>query len=171
VAFNRIWDVKKNRSFLWNQVISLGLIFICGALVLASVCFTTVNLQFLGSTFGSNPTFSLLQSALLHMIALPVTMALIFLIYWLLPNAKISVKRLLPSAAAVAILLQLSEYLNLLTWPWLRDKLRADVPPFVQSISIIFWAFIATLIILAGAEWAARVKIETQDQPGSHVDA
>jgi hypothetical protein len=67
----------------------------------------------------------------------------------------------LPSSAAVAILLQISEYLNLLTWPWLRDKLRADVPPFVQSISIVFWSFIATLIILAGAEWAARVKLDT----------
>jgi uncharacterized BrkB/YihY/UPF0761 family membrane protein len=109
------------------------------------------------------------QSVLLHTIALPVTMALIFLIYWLLPNAKIPVRRLLPSSAAVAILLQISEYLNLLTWPWLRDKLRADVPPFVQSISIVFWAFIATLIILAGAEWAARVKLDSHshDQSGA----
>ncbi len=169
VAFNRIWGVKKNRSFVWNQIISLGLIFICGALVLASVCFTTATLkaQVLDSTFGSGQTVSVLQSVMLHIIALPVTMALIFLIYWLLPNAKIPVGRLLPSAAAVAILLQISEYLNLLTWPWLRDKLRADVPPFVQSISIIFWAFIATLIILAGAEWAARVKLDTNSEDHS----
>jgi len=169
VAFNRVWGVKENRSFVRNQIISLGLIFICGALVLASVCFTTATLktQVLDSTLGSNLTVSVLQSVVLHIIALPVTMSLIFLIYWLLPNAKIPVGRLLPSAAAVAILLQISEYLNLLTWPWLRDKLRADVPPFVQSISIIFWAFIATLIILAGAEWAARVKLETNSEAHS----
>jgi membrane protein len=70
----------------------------------------------------------------------------------------------------VAVLLQISEYLNLLTWPWLRDKLRAEVPPFVQSISIVFWAFIATLIILAGAEWAARVKVESlhEEQPDTY---
>jgi uncharacterized BrkB/YihY/UPF0761 family membrane protein len=169
VAFNRIWAVKKNRNIVWNQIISLGLIFLCGALVLASVCFTTATLktQVLDSTFGSGQFVSVLQSVLLHIVALPVTMLLIFLIYWLLPNAKIPVGRLLPSAAAVAILLQISEYLNLLTWPWLRDKLRADVPPFVQSISIVFWAFIATLIILAGAEWAARVKLDTTTEDHS----
>ena len=166
VAFNRIWRAKKNRSFVWNQTISLGLIFICGALVVASVCFTT-------SAFGSDQLGATLQSIVLHIVALPVTMLMIFLMYWLLPNCKIPVGRLLPSSAAVAILLQISEYLNLLTWPWLRDKLRADVPPFVQSITIIFWAFIATLIILAGAEWAARVQLDTHAEhdppnPGLH---
>jgi hypothetical protein len=51
-----------------------------------------------------------MRSAVLHIIALPVTMLLIFLIYWQLPNAKTPVGRLLP-ASAVAILLQISDYL------------------------------------------------------------
>jgi membrane protein len=165
VAFNRIWRAKKNRSFVRNQVISLGLIFLCGALVLASVCFTTLNTQFLSAKFGTVGIGATLQSLVLRVVALPVTMLLIFLIYWLLPNCKVPVGRLLLPSAVVAIFLQVSEYVNLLTWPWLRDKLRAEVPPFVQSISIVFWAFSATLIILAGAEWAARVKLEPQQNP------
>jgi uncharacterized BrkB/YihY/UPF0761 family membrane protein len=168
VAFNRIWRAKGNRNIVWNQIISLGLIFICGSLVLASICFTTLNAQFLGSALGSNEFLATVQSVVLHIIALPVTMLMIFFIYWLLPNAKIPVGRLLPSSAGVAILLQISQYINMLTWPWLREKLRADVPPFVQSISIIFWSFIATLIILAGAEWAARVKIEPTGEEESN---
>jgi uncharacterized BrkB/YihY/UPF0761 family membrane protein len=161
VAFNRIWGIKQNRSFVWNQTISLVLIFVCGALVLGSACLTTLNSEFLGSTLGANEFAPIVQSIALHIIALPVTVVMIFLIYWLLPNAKIPVARLLPSSVAVAILLQISEFVNILLWPWLRDKLKADVPPFVQSISIVFWAFIATMIILAGAEWAARVKVDT----------
>jgi uncharacterized BrkB/YihY/UPF0761 family membrane protein len=90
-------------------------------------------------------------------------MLIIFLIYWLLPNAKIPVRRLIPASAVVAVFLEMSEYLNILTWPWLSAKLRADVPPFVQSISIVLWSFCATLILLAGAEWSARVKLETLD--------
>jgi membrane protein len=117
------------------------MIFICGALVLASVCFTT-------SAVGSDHLAATPQSVVLRIVALPVTMLLIFLMYWLLPNIKIPMGRLLPSAAAVAVLLQISEYLNLLTWPWLRDKLRADVPPFVQSITIIFWAFLPRSLFL-----------------------
>jgi len=160
VAFNRIWGAKQNRSFVWNQVISLGLIFLCGVLVLGSACLDTL----FGATLGSNEFASVVQSIVLHVIALPVTVVMIFLIYWLLPNAKISVGRLLPSSIAVAILIQVSAFINVLLWPWLRDKLRADVPPFVQSISIIFWAFIATMIILAGAEWAAREKGDPHQQ-------
>jgi uncharacterized BrkB/YihY/UPF0761 family membrane protein len=160
VAFNRIWGVKVNRSFLRNQVISLGLIFVCGILVLGSACLDTV----FGASLGSGAFAALVQNILLHLIALPVTIVMIFLIYWLLPNAEIPIGRLLPSAIVVAVLIQVAEFANVLLWPWLRDKLRADVPPFVQSISIIFWAFVATMIILAGAEWAARGRGDTHPQ-------
>ena len=165
VAFNRIWNAKLNRTFVWNQVISLGLIFLCGVLVLASACLDTL----FGAALGSSEFATILQSIVLHIIALPVTIVMIFLIYWLLPNAQIAVARLLPSAIVVAVLIQVAEFANVLLWPWLRDKLRSDVPPFVQSISIVFWAFITTLIILAGAEWAAREKTDTHNLPHNVV--
>ena len=43
VALNRAWGVTKNRTFLKNQIVSLGLIFACGALVLISTVLTAVN--------------------------------------------------------------------------------------------------------------------------------
>ncbi len=160
VAFNRIWRVKHNRSFLRNQVVSLFLIFLCGAMVLGSVCVTTLNAQLLTREFGASHLGALLQSVVLKVTALPITMSMIFLIYWLLPNTRIRVKRLIPASIAVGALLEASKYLNIVTWPWLAAKLRAEVPPFRQSISIILWSFIATLIVLAGAEWSARVTVE-----------
>jgi len=160
VAFNRIWRVGHNRTFLRNQIVSLGLIFGCGMLVLANVSITTVNAQFLSSRFGASHWGAVLQSFILRIVALPITMLMLFLVYWLLPNAKIPVRRLIPASIAVAVLLEISKYINILTWPWLRAKLRNEVPPFVQSISIILWSFMATLIILAGAEWSARVMAE-----------
>jgi membrane protein len=163
VAFNRIWRVERNRTFLRNQIVSLGLIFGCGMLVLVNVSITTVNAQFLSTRFGSSHWGAELQSLVLRLVALPITMLMLFLVYWLLPNAKIRVKRLIPASVAVAVLLEISKYINILTWPWLRAKLRSEVPPFVQSISIILWSFIATLIILAGAEWSARVTIQEGD--------
>ena len=162
VALNRIWRVPENRSFLRNQVISLGLIFGCGALVLASVSATAINVQFLSAKFGTSHTGAMLQSMLLRTCAVPATMLMIFLIYWVLPNVRISFKRLIPSSIVVALLLELAKYVNILTWPWLRTKLRNDVPPFVQSISIILWGFLATLIILAGAQWSARSVISSE---------
>lgn len=163
VAFNRIWHVKTNRSLILNQVVSLGLIFACGVLVLASICLTTVNVHFMTSTFGSSHLGAILQTVALKLTALPITMLMIFLVYWRLPNAKIPIKRLVPVSAAVAILLELSKWINIVTWPYLRSKLSTEVPPFVQSISIILWSFIGTMIVLAGADWSARVVVEGLD--------
>ena len=167
VAFNRIWRVEQNRSFLRNQIVSLGLIFLCGALVLASISVTTLNVQFLVARFGSSPVSATLQSVALKLSALPITMLMILLVYWILPNTRIPVRCLIPSSIAVAVLLQISEYLNILTWPWLRLKLRTEVPPFVQSISIILWSFVATMIILAGAQWSARGSLQKSDDTRS----
>lgn len=164
VALNRIWRVKQNRNFLRNQVVSLGLIFACGALVLASVSAASLNVRFLSAQFGSTHTGILLQGIGFRVFALLATVLMILLIYWVLPNAKIPIRRLIPASVAVAGLLEISKYLNILTWPWLRSKLRADVPPFVQSISIILWSFVATMIILAGAEWSARASEDRLDE-------
>ncbi len=160
VAFNRIWQVKGNRSYLRNQLISLGLIFACGVLVLLSASLTTLNVEFLRNTFGQNWLGAILQNVAMKVVALPVGTLIIFLIYWGLPNARISIKRLIPASVAVGLLLQLSNYLNIVTWPWLHAKLAGEIPPFVQSASIILWSFIATMIVLAGAEWSARVSVE-----------
>jgi len=43
VALNRVWRFPKNRSYLGNQVISLGLAFACGVLALLSVAATAGN--------------------------------------------------------------------------------------------------------------------------------
>lgn len=163
VAFNRIWQVNQNRTFLKNQIVSLGLIFLCGALVLASISVTTLNVHFLMARFGARPGAATIQSIALKLSALPITMLMIFMVYWILPNTRIPVRRLIPSSVVVAVLLEVSKYLNILTWPWLRAKLRSETPPFVQSISIILWSFIATLIVLGGAKWSARVTIEKLD--------
>ncbi len=163
VAFNRIWRVKENRSFVRNQVVSLGLIFACGGLVLASVSVTTMNVHYLAQHFRSSSAGASLQTAAFRLMAVLISMLLIFLVYWILPNCRNKVRRLIPASMVVGGLLEVAKYLNVLTWPYLRDKLRGEVPPFVQSISIILWAFFATLIVLAGAEWSARVTVVTLD--------
>jgi membrane protein len=137
--------------------------------VLASVSATSLNVPYLRAQFGSSYSGATIQFAVFRIIAVPTTMLMIFLIYWLLPNQKIPIKRLIPASAAVAVLLEISKYVNILTWPWLRAKLDNEVPPFVQSISIVLWSFMATLILLTGAEWSARTKLETLEGPEDAV--
>jgi len=129
---------------------------------------TSLNVPYLREKFGASLSRATIQFAVFRIIAVPTTMLMIFLIYWLLPNRKLPARRLIPASAIVAVLLEVSKYLNILTWPWLRAKLEREVPPFVQSISIVLWAFTATLILLTGAEWSARAKIDALDKPGEN---
>jgi membrane protein len=168
VAFNRVWRVTRNRSFLRNQVLGLGLIFLCGVLTLASVCGAAADLRLLRSSLAKSGLVGALSFLSFKIIALPLLMVMIFLIYWILPNRRIPIRRLIPAAVIVGLLLEVLKYVNLLTWPWLRARLELEVPPFVQSISIILWAFCAAMLILAGAEWSARVHFLENDE-GSGV--
>ncbi len=152
VALNKIWGIKTNRSFVRNQMVSLGLIFGCGSLALLSSMLTGLNMKLL----GSNPYSQAFAVTFFRMAAVPITVLMLFLIYWLLPNAKIPPKIALVPALFVGFALEALKYVNLLTWPLWYRKLRAEYGPFYISVTILLWSFLGSMIILAGAEWAAR---------------
>ncbi len=156
VALNRAWGIRKNRSFVRNQMVSLGLIFACGTLALTSALLAGINMQQLGG--GAISGFMTL--VLFKMAAIPMSILVLFLIYWLLPNAKISARGVLPPAIFVGLALELLKYVNLLTWPLWRRKLHAEYGPFYYSVTIVLWSFLAAMLILAGAEWAAQSAAE-----------
>src|ERR1700683_1379355 len=61
VALNRIWNCPKNRNFFKKQLVSLGLIFACGALMLVSTTLTVLNTEFLtGTSLRHTPAANIL---------------------------------------------------------------------------------------------------------------
>jgi membrane protein len=158
VALNRIWGVTKNRSFLRNQLLSMAMIFLCGSLALMSIALASINLRWL-KEMGlplSGPASYVVAEWAFKASALPITALLLFFIYWLLPNRRVPAKLMILPAVGVAIALEAAKYLNLLLWPLLREKLRYEYGPFINSAAIVLWSFLAAMIVLAGAEWAAR---------------
>jgi YihY family inner membrane protein len=157
VAFNRLWGAEKNRSFVRNQIVSLGLIFACGTLALLSVVLTGLNRNFLSAYLGPGAALTgWLSLALLKSASLPIAMFTLFLIYWLLPNCKIPPSRVAPAAILVGLCLEILKQVNLALWPWFRIKLEREYGPFLYSATIVLWSFLASMVILAGAELAAR---------------
>ncbi len=156
VALNRAWGIPKNRSFVRNQMVSLGLIFSCGTLGLVSSLMTGMGMRELGGE--ALPQF--MTVVFFKMAAVPMSILMLFLIYWLLPNAKISPRFVLPPAIFVGLALEVLKYINLLTWPLWRRKLHAEYGPFYYSVTIVLWSFLAAMVILAGAEWAAQAAAE-----------
>jgi uncharacterized BrkB/YihY/UPF0761 family membrane protein len=157
VALNRIWGCGVNRSFVRNQVVSLGLIFACGTLALASTTLTALNQPFVRELVGPHTAMAaFVGTVLFKLAAIPLMILTIFIVYWLLPNCKVPADRIIPAAVAVGLLIELLKYVLLLAWPWLRLKLRHEYGPFINSVTIILWSFLAAMVFLAGAEWASR---------------
>ena len=153
VALNRVWGVTRNRTFLRNQLVSLGLIFLCGGLAFLSFVLTAMNRDLVA---GSSHMPKWAGLILFKMIAIPVSMLGLFLMYWLLPNRKIAPARMIPVAILVGLVLELLKYVNLLTWPMLKAKLLNEYGPFYISVSIVLWSFVSAMVVLLGAEWSAR---------------
>jgi YihY family inner membrane protein len=154
VALNKVWGCKVNRSFVRNQALSLGLIFVCGTLAMLSTMFTGMNHMWTG-TFPA-PVAGFFTAAFVELVALPVSMFVLFLIYWLLPNCKVRPVDVIPAAIFVGFLLEVLKWVNRISWVWMQQKMRREYGPFQYSVTLILWSFFASMLILAGAEWSAR---------------
>ncbi len=156
VALNRIWRFEKNRSYLGNQLISLGLAFACGALALLSIALTAVPVAFLEFLLHGYGTgfVRLVGFLMMKVFAIAASIAIFFLIYWLLPNGKVPARAVLPSAIITGLLSEALKYAYILALPWLN--FQEVYGPFALSVSLMFWAFLSGLLLLAGANLSAE---------------
>ena len=106
--------------------------------------------------FGANPFPVWLSLVIYKMAAVPITIVALFLTYWILPNRRVPVKRILPVAILVGLGLEVLKYAFLRAWPWLDVKFRNEYYPFNHTICIIVFSMGTALLVLAGAEWSAR---------------
>ena len=165
VAFNKIWGFGKDRSYLGNQVISLLLAFACGVLALVSVALAAGHQRVLTFLLQGNENI-IFRSAtfiVLKAVAIIASVAIFYLIYWLLPNGKVPARSVLPAAVAMGILWELAKYAYILALPWL--KFPEVYGPFYISITLMFWAFISGLLVLAGAHLTAAPATAKQEEP------
>jgi len=152
VALNNVWGVKKNRSYLHNQAVSLGLAFAVGILALCSVAFTSgsktvLTWAFFGHT--ENAAYDFMASWFLKLCGFIAGILIFFLIYWILPNRKVPARAVIPTALMVGVLWQLAKYLYIRALPWL--DFQAVYGPFYISVGLMTWAFLSGLLVLAGA--------------------
>ena len=152
VALNSVWGVRKNRSYVLKHMVSMGLAIGVGVLAMSSVVLsagqrTVLGWIFFGHTDGI--VFNFIGHIFMKLCALLASIGLFFLIYWTLPNRKIPARAVLPTAIVVGLLWEGAKYLYILALPHL--DFRSVYGPFEVSVSLIMWAFISGLLLLAGA--------------------
>ena len=156
VALNRVWRFPKNRSYLGNQLISLGLAFACGILALISISLSAGNAVLLRTLMFGHEFFLTHALGFLtaKVFATITSMVMFFLIYWLLPNGKVPAKAVLPTAVIMGLLSEVLKYSYIIALP--RLNFQEIYGPFWISVSMMFWAFLSGLLLLTGAHLSAQ---------------
>lgn len=167
VALNKVWGFTANRSYLRNQLVSLGLALGCGALALTSIALTGGTQLIAKEFFPTDLQISLLNRffigaftivawAIMKFFALLSTIAIFFFIYWLLPNGKVKARQVFPAAVVTGMLLEVAKYIYMALLPLL--DFQQAYGPFQYSVTLIFWAFTAGMLLLGGAYLSASEK-------------
>lgn len=166
VALNSVWGVRNNRSYLQNQLVSVGMavgvaLLAMGSVVLSAAQRTVLHFLFFGHT--DNPLFAFVARTFLQIVALLASVALFFLIYWGLPNRRVPARAVLPTAIVMGALWTGAKYLYIFALPHL--DFRAVYGPFEVSVGLMMWAFVSGLLLLAGAYVSATREAlrETRD--------
>lgn len=149
VALNKVWGFKSNRSYLGNQLISLGLAIGCGFLALMSIGATAANLHFLGKFEMDNILFRAVGYLIMKVFAIFASIAIFYVIYWLLPNGKVPARAVLPAAMITGILFEVAKQLYVLSLPYL--DFQQVYGPFSVSVTLMFWAYVSGMLLLGGA--------------------
>jgi len=156
VALNRVWGFRNNRSYFRNQLMSLGLVFACGSLALLSVGLTAGNVAIVKSALHGYGAWyvQLVDFITMKTFAILASIAIFFLVYWLLPNGKVPARAVLPAAVFMGLLSELLKYGYIYALP--RLNFAEVYGPFAISVSLMFWAFLSGMLLLTGAHLSAR---------------
>jgi membrane protein len=156
VALNRIWNFPTNRSYLGNQLVSLGLAFACGVLALLSIGMTAGIVRPFEFVLRGHAIalVRLVEFLAMKVFAIGASIAIFFLIYWVLPNGKVPVRAVLPTAIIMGLLSEALKYGYIMALP--RLNFAEVFGPFALSVSLMFWAFLTGLLLLAGANLSAE---------------
>jgi membrane protein len=159
VALNRVWGFRSNRSYLGNQLISLGLAFACGSLTLVSIGLTAGNVAVLKTVLHGYANWYVQWAGFLTMKIFSIIsgIAIFFLIYWLLPNGKVRAKSVLPAAVIMGLLSEALKYVYIFALPFLN--FGEVYGPFAISVGLMFWAFLSGMLLLTGAHLSARMSL------------
>jgi membrane protein len=156
VALNQVWGVKKNRNYAMNQLVSLGLACLIGFLAMLAVGAAAAQTGILTFVFfghTQNAVYGFIHQIFLQIAVAFLSVGMFLVVYWILPNRRLPIRAVLPTAVMVGLLWDVGRLLYILVLPHM--DLHSVYGPFEVSVSLMIWAFLTGLLLLAGAQYSA----------------
>jgi YihY family inner membrane protein len=158
VAFNKMWGIYRNRTLVFNLLLSFFLAIFTGGFALIFAAAAGGILKAVEFLFGWLPwhfavvLFS--RIALEVIIVIPLMIIMYFIVYFVLPNGKVRPGQVIPGAVLAAIATEIVKLVYFLILPLL--KFPATYGPFSVPVELLFWAYITALVVLWGASFSAQ---------------
>jgi len=166
IALNKVWGFQRNRGFLSNQAVSFVLALVSGVIALSFILAVTPiqsAIDFLMGWIPSRSFVTWVSNFVLNIASVPFVALIYFVIYYFLPNGKVPIARVLPAAVATGILTEVGGVIYSLTKPMVH--FREVYGPFALSVTLLFWAYVGSLILLFGAHLSAHMFISEAIAP------
>jgi YihY family inner membrane protein len=158
VTLNRIWKASENMSFIKNQVISFGVVLLCGVLSLLSFSIGGVSLWLTKVTLGQLPDqrFGAFVTRLsVDIVGFLLSMTLFFVIFRYLPNIRMPIDTVIRASIFTGVVWELGK--NVFVWALKAMDLSAIYGAyFTAAVVLILWSYVSAMIMIIGAELAHR---------------
>jgi membrane protein len=158
VAFNKMWGFNRNRSLFVNLLLSFFLAIFSGGFALVLAAAAGRVLKGVDFLLGWLPWHSVIlvffRIALEMVVTIPLMIILYFIVYFVLPNGKVPAWQVLPGAVLAAVATEIAKLVYFLILPLL--DFPTTYGPFAVPVELLFWAYIASLVVLWGASFSAE---------------
>jgi membrane protein len=160
-VLNNVWVGATQRRFLRGRAAAFGSFVVAGLLFWASFVFTSsmaaareLDITFRGVTVPGLGGLWLMLELITPAIA---SLIMLFLVYLLVPHARVSLRAALVGASFAALFLQLSR------WVFSFVMVRFDVygrvyGPLASFIMFMSWLYLSMAIVLLGAELGSQCQ-------------
>ncbi len=157
MALNRAWHVHEARGFWKSQKLALVMVVISGTLAFLFIGGAAATqgrlIRLLGATEWVTAQ-TVIRFIAIKVWMVPLTLTMFFVVYYIVPNMKVSVREVLPAAIFTGLLWEVSNYVFILVLPFLG--LNAIYGGFVVTVTLMTWAYVSGIILVLGANMTAR---------------
>ena len=159
---NEIWGVSKPRSFLKGNLFALMMVAgIGGVALLSFVATAAVNL--IASWTGAIPGSVILWQAVISLLTLLTLAGVFFVLYRFAPQRKLAMMDILPAALITSVVWEITR--RALALYLERNNMISGYGPIGAAMALLFWIYVASIIILLGAELCYAIAKERRHIP------
>ncbi|MGI8423710.1 MAG: YihY/virulence factor BrkB family protein, partial [Chloroflexota bacterium] len=159
---NEIWGVSKPRSFLKGNLFALAMVAGIGGVSVASLS-ATAAVNLIASWTGAIPGSVWIWQAVVSALSVLTIAGAFMVLYFFAPQRKMHVMDALPAALVTAVIWEVTR--RSLAFYLEKNNLISGYGPIGAAMALLFWIYIASIVILTGAELCYAIAKERRDMP------